>query len=132
MMKSLAYVAIITGVGIIAFWIAFFTIGLAPENAPACYVAYEHSFPLPDAVLSLGLIAGGVMVLRDENKSVWLLPSAGGLIFLGLVDFAFNVQNSMYTISLADGILNACINLWCVILGCIIIMMTRNHFRISK
>jgi hypothetical protein len=131
-MMKIAYLSILTGAGIIGFWIIFFTFGLAPEHAPACYYAYEHAFPLPDAVLAIGLIAGGVMTFRNQLKYDWLLPSAGGLIFLGLVDFAFNVQNGMYTISLADGILNAGINLWCVSLGCIIIIMTRNHHRISK
>ena len=40
---------VVTGVGILAFWAMFFTVGLAPENAPSCYFAYESAFPLPDA-----------------------------------------------------------------------------------
>ncbi len=128
-MKKTAYLSIITGIGIILFWVAFFTIGLAPENPPACYLAYEHSFPLPDAVLSAGLIITGFLTLRNEKKCIWLLAPAGGLIFLGLVDFAFNVQNGMYMISVADGILNAFINLWCVALGIAIILGIKNRVR---
>lgn len=128
-MKKITYLSIITGIGILAFWIAFFTIGLAPENAPACYFAYEHSFPLPDAVLSLGLIILGVMVLKHDKYTVWLLVPAGGLLFLGLIDFAFNLQNGMYTISIADGILNAFINVWCVALGIAIIITIKRSQR---
>ena len=43
-----AWLMILTGAGIILFWIAFFTIGLTPENAPPCYLAFEHAFPPPD------------------------------------------------------------------------------------
>lgn len=126
-MKKIAYFSIITGIGILAFWVAFFTVGLAPENAPACYFAYEHSFPLPDAVLSIGLVIAAVMTLKNDKSAIWLLAPAGGLIFLGLVDFAFNLQNGMYTISVADGILNAFINLWCVALGTAIIVGVRKN-----
>lgn len=128
-MKKISYLSIITGVGIILFWIAFFTVGLAPENATPCYFAYEHSFPLPDAVLSLGLIVFGVLALKREKNAIWLLVPSGGLIFLGLVDFAFNLQNGMYLVSLSDGIMNAFINTWCVVLGTGIIVGVKKYLR---
>lgn len=121
-MKLIAYFSIFTGIGIILFWVAFFTIGLAPENPPVCYYAYEHSFPLPDAVLAVVLIIAAIRALKNEKNAYWLLAPAGGLIFLGLVDFAFNAQNGMYSISIAEGIMNACINAWCVGLGVAIIV----------
>jgi len=116
--KTAAYLAIVTGIGILLFWIAFFTVGLAPENPPACYFAYEHSFPLPDTVLAIALITGGIFALKKGVRALYiLLPASGGLIFLGLLDMAFNWQNGMYTITVMDGVLNACINIWCVVFG---------------
>jgi len=38
-------------------------------------------------------------------------------MFLGVLDFSFNIQNGMYAISALDLILNAFINLWCVVFG---------------
>ncbi len=128
-LKTVAYLAIVTGIGILLFWIAFFTVGLAPENPPACYFAYEHSFPLPDTVLSIALIAGGILTIKKGVRaSLILLPAAGGLIFLGLLDMAFNWQNGMYTITVMDGVLNAFINIWCVVFGLCAILAIKHEF----
>ena len=116
--KALAVLQIITGVGIILFWIAFFTVGLAPENPPDGYFTFEHAFPLPDGVLCLCLIASGLWLLQGEAQGRTLgLMGAGGLIFLGLLDFSFNIQNSMYTMALSESLPNMFINAWCVGLG---------------
>lgn len=128
-LKTIAYLAIVTGIGILLFWIAFFTVGLAPENPPACYFAYEHSFPLPDTVLSISLIAGGILAIKKGVRaSLILLPASGGLIFLGLLDIAFNWQNGMYTITIMDGVLNAFINIWCVVFGLCAILALKREF----
>jgi hypothetical protein len=109
---------IVTGVGILLFWAAFFTVGMAPDPAPAGYFAYEHSFPLPDGLLCILLIIAGVMLLRGKALGTKLsLICAGGLMFLGLVDFAFNIQNGIYAASTLDLVINAFINAWCVGFG---------------
>ena len=107
-----------TGAGIILFWIGFFTVGLAPANAPQCYHAFEHSFPLPDTILVLALIAAAVKVLKGKPSGRKLsLVCAGGLMFLGILDFSFNIQNGIYAGSVLDLALNAFINLWCTSFG---------------
>ncbi len=116
--RLIASLEIVTGVGLILFWIAFFTVGLAPENAPPCYFAYEHSFPLPDGVLAILLLIAGILLMRSKPGGRALsLVSAGALVFLGLLDFSFNLQNGVYLTSTIDLVLNAFINLWCVGFG---------------
>ncbi len=118
--------SLITAVGLLLFWIGFFTVGLAPENPPACYFAYEHSFPLPDTVLALVLLAGGILGLKGRPLGTTLLAAGGGaLVFLGLLDFCFNYQNGMYSISTMDLILNAFINIWCVAFGGALVVSCR-------
>ncbi len=115
-----------TAAGLILFWIAFFTVGLAPENPPQCYFAYEHAFPLPDICLALLLLTSGILLLRQNRLGRALsLVAAGALIFLGLLDFSFNLQNGVYTASAIDLALNAFINAWCVAFGAIIIWRNR-------
>lgn len=116
--KPIAVLELLTGFGIMLFWIGFFTVGLAPAEPPACYFAFEHSFPLPDTILALGLVTSAVLLLKGKTpgRSVSLV-CAGGLMFLGLVDFSFNILNGMYAISVMDTILNAFINLWCAAFG---------------
>ena len=121
--NTISILSIITAAGLILFWIGFFTIGLAPENPPDGYFVYEHSFPVPDIILALVLIAGSVLNMTGVTHGTMLLVAGGvALVFLGILDMSFNFQNGMYKISVMDMILNAFINLWCVIFGALIVV----------
>jgi len=116
--RLIASLEIVTSVGLILFWLAFFTVGLAPDKAPPCYFAYEHSFPLPDGVLAILLLVAGILLMRSRPAGRPLsLVAAGALVFLGLLDFSFNLQNGIYMTSTVDLVLNAFINVWCVGFG---------------
>lgn len=107
---------ILTAVGLILFWTAFFIIGFENPNYPSYYTKFEHSFPLPDSFLCIVLL----LAFANRSKPVWrnyTFVAAGAMIFLGLCDFSFNIMNGMYTVGLADGIMNAFINVWCVGFG---------------
>ena len=113
---------ILTAAGLVLFWIGFFTIGLAPDKPPAGYFAYEHSFPVCDITLAVVLLIGSIWSLKGQARGITLLAAGGGaLVFLGILDISFNLQNGMYSISVMDMILNAFINLWCVIFGAVIV-----------
>jgi hypothetical protein len=116
--RLISVLEIVTAGGLSLFWLAFFTVGLVPENAPTCYFAYEHSFPLPDGLLAiLLLVAGILLILNKPWGSKLSLVAAGALVFLGLLDFSFNIQNGIYMTSTIDLVLNAFINVWCVGFG---------------
>ena len=124
--RTIPLLEIITGAGLILFWIGFFTVGMAPETPPECYFAYEHAFPLPDILLAMVLLASGILLLRRNPLGKTLaLVAAGALIFLGLVDFSFNFQNGIYGISTLDLVLNGFINIWCVAFGLAIVWRNR-------
>ena len=121
--NTIPILSIITAAGLVLFWIGFFTIGLAPENPPDGYFVYEHSFPVPDIILAIVLIAGSVLYMTGGAHGNTLLVAGGGaMVFLGVLDISFNLQNGMYSISVMDMILNAFINLWCVIFGVLIVV----------
>ena len=116
--KTIAILEILTGMGLIAFWTLFFTVGLEPAKPPECYFAFERSFPLPDTVLCVALLcAGALLLIRNPAGRVLSLVCAGALVFLGLLDFSFNIRNGIYTSSPADAILSGFINAWCVLFG---------------
>jgi hypothetical protein len=126
--RLISALEIVTGAGIILFWVAFFTVGMAPDPAPAGYFAYEHSFPLPDGLMSILLIIAGILLLKDKRPAmVMSLVAAGALIFLGLLDFSFNLQNGVYAASTLDLAINAFINAWCVGFGLFIIISLKNQ-----
>ncbi len=107
---------LLTAIGLILFWTAFFIVGFENPDYPSYYTKFEHSFPLPDSFLCIVLLVAYV----NRSKSIWgnyTFVAAGAMIFLGLCDFSFNIMNGMYTVSLADGMMNAFINVWCVGFG---------------
>jgi hypothetical protein len=116
--KMIACFEIATGLGILVFWILFFSVGLAPAHPPPGYFAFEHSFVLADSMLAVSLLAAGSLGLKGRPIGrVLSLMCAGGLIFLGLVDFSFNVRNGIYIGDFLDGVVAAAINIWCVSFG---------------
>jgi len=123
-LMTIAILELLTGVGLILFWILFFTVGLAPKNPPRGYMEYEHSFPLPDGLLAILLLASGALLLLNNPLGGNLsLIAAGALLFLGVLDFSFNIQNGLYKTSKMDLVLNAFINVWCVGFGIAIVVM---------
>jgi hypothetical protein len=120
--RVLSNLQIATAIGIVGFWLTFFTLGLAPDSPPSGYAEFEHAFPLPDCVLAGALAVAALRLrsdsapARDQGRKLSLV-CAGGLLFLGFLDFSFNVQNGMYTLSLTDGLLAAAIQVWCVGFG---------------
>jgi hypothetical protein len=126
--RLIASLEIVTGVGLILFWIAFFTVGLAPEKPPTCYFTYEHAFPLPDGLLAVLMLTAGVLLMKDKPLGYRLsLVAAGALMFLGVLDFSFNIQNGVYLTSPVDLVLNAVINAWCLGFGLTTVIALRNN-----
>jgi hypothetical protein len=122
--RLIASLQIVTAVGLILFWVAFFTVGMAPDKPPACYFAYENSFPLPDGLLAVLLLVTGISMMKNSAAGRKLtLVAAGALMFLGVLDFSFNIQNGVYTASTLDLVLNVAINLWCVVFGLVTAVM---------
>lgn len=117
-LRALSSVQIAVGIGILVFWALFYTVGMAPAAPPPCYFAFEHAFLPPDLILAIALIASGMNVLQNGT---WGRPvalvSAGGLLFLGVIDLTFNIQNGMYSGALADGLQAAAIPAVCIAVG---------------
>jgi hypothetical protein len=115
---ALAYAEIATGVGIVVFWLLFFTVGMAPAKPPACYFAFEHAFPPPDLILASALIAAGSGALRGRAWAAPLsLACAGGLLFLGIIDLSFTAQNGGFSGPIGETIESVAISLWCIVMG---------------
>lgn len=117
-LRALSTTQIVVGIGILAFWALFYSVGMAPANPPPCFFAFEHSFLPPDLILAVALIASGINVLANGT---WGRPvalvAAGGLLFLGVIDLTFNIQNGMYAGPVMERLQAAAIPLICVGVG---------------
>lgn len=120
----LAGAQIATGSGIAVFWLIFFTMGIPMQNPPACYLAFEHAFPLPDSALAISLVISAFDIQKGGHWGRKLsLCCAGGLLFLGLVDISFSLQNGVLSAPLPEVLVSGSISLWCIALGLWIIAL---------
>ncbi|MFC1502326.1 hypothetical protein ACFL6A_02830 [bacterium] len=124
-MKIIAVCEIIMALGIISFWITFFStdmVQLPNQRLEEIYLAFENAFPVPDLWLSISLIIGAIGLLKVKFFGIlFSLTGGASLIFLGLLDVSFNTQNGMYLLTAEDAIFNGLINLACLVFGTLLI-----------
>jgi len=118
MIKAAALMEFVFALGILSFWISFFTTDLVDFDDPhlkEIYLAFESAFPVPDIYLSILLIIGGIGLLRKMFYG-YLFSLLGGasLIFLGLLDVSFNAKHGIYLLGIGEAIMNGLINLLCL------------------
>jgi len=100
-----AAVLLVVAPGLIAaYWIAFFfTDWTRPDYAryglaPGVYLGFESAFPLPDGFVAVtSALAGYYLIRRDLKAVLFGLLSAGGFMFLALIDTYFNILHHLYT-----------------------------------
>ena len=128
----LAVFQILLATGFILFWIYFFVIeNKNPENTEV-YLAFERSFPVPDlGFITPSLFVSAVGLLLNQTYGIFFtIVSGSALLFLGLLDISFNIQNGGYTKSLSDTVMNLFINLVCVIFGPLFLIYGFNFFAV--
>ena len=94
----LAILQIILAVGIVGFWIFFFKVENKDPEKEEWYLRHERSFPLPDlGLITVCLLVAAVGLLIGQRFGIFFTTVAGGgLLFLGLIDLAFNLQNGLF------------------------------------
>ena len=116
-----------TALGLAFYWVAYYTIGLAPEVPPPGYFTYQNAFTYADLILA-ALLAKASGLLGDANPVRkrfgygLSLVCAGALLFLGGLDITFNMQNGIYGSSTVNTLREGAINLWCIGFGLLSIL----------
>ncbi len=73
--KTTATLQLITSVGLMAFWTAFFTVGFENPDYPDYYTKFEHSFPLPSARPTV-YMPFSALKLKSHNPRKIIAPAA--------------------------------------------------------
>jgi hypothetical protein len=116
----LAVLLIITAVVTVGYWLDFFARGTVQAGQEDWYIRFERAFPAADAWMALACLIAALGLLGDEAYGVAFgLVAAGALVFLGLLDVLFNVQNGLYRRLPGSGQMwaEAVINVWSLGLG---------------
>lgn len=119
MATVLAVLLLVTAAGIVVYWVLF-ALDVVEATGEDWYLRFERAFPVPDVATALAATAGGVgLLLGRPWGDAFALVAAGGLVFLGLIDISFNVQNGLYRKlpGSAEMWTEAVINVWTLGLG---------------
>jgi len=124
-MKVAAVLELVLAGGFLAFWAAFFLtdmVDIADPRLREVYLAFESAFPPADILLAIALASGGIGLLRGKPHGRLLTLAGGGaLVFLGLLDVSFNVQQGIYSLGPGEAVLNGAINFACLASGILLI-----------
>ena len=94
---TLAIILIVFAVGVIAFWITFFTSGAVSMGDSQAYLEHEQSFPLADGYMALCcLICAAGLIRRRPWALLFGLLAGSGIIFLGLMDTLYSIQQGIF------------------------------------
>ncbi|MHA2288668.1 MAG: hypothetical protein ACXABG_07765, partial [Promethearchaeota archaeon] len=106
-------------IGIAGFWIFFFMVENKNPKKEEWYLKHERSFPLPDlGLITVCLLVAATGLLSGERFGIFFtIVSGGGLIFLGLIDLAFNLQNGLFKTKDADAYMSIAIVSIVLIMG---------------
>ncbi|MFX1516207.1 MAG: hypothetical protein ACFFC6_07860 [Promethearchaeota archaeon] len=98
--KYIAYLEVIGAFLIVGFWIGWFFDLLKsslPDPLFETYLAFESAFPIPDAWIVILLLISAYGILAEKSFGSFFAAAAGGaLMFLGLIDISFNLQQGIY------------------------------------
>lgn len=126
-----AVLEVVLAVGIVLFWVVFFTAGEVHMSDPQLkekYLAFESAFPVPDAYLVIVLVVGSIGLWRQKSYGrLFSLIGGASLVFLGLLDVSFNTQHGIYRLGLGEAVLNLFINLMCLGVGVFLILTVWKH-----
>ncbi len=121
--KIIIAVHYISAAAIILFWGGYYLLPLTGIAQPAVYAGIPDAIPIPDSILAILMIMAGFLMFR-RNKAGILLSFfiSGGLIFLGIAGFRFDLSSGSILISMVTALKSGFVNLWCVIFGLYILL----------
>ena len=93
----LGVLLLVTAVVTAIYWLDFFLRGTVHVVGDDWYLRYERAFPVADGWMAgCSLVAADGLFTGSSYGTVFGLLAAGALVFLGLMDLSFNVQNGLF------------------------------------
>lgn len=94
----MAILQILLGFGFAGFWIIFYFTEYKNPMMEECAFKHEKSFPLPDLgwIMPCLFIAGFGILMEQKFGYFFSALAGSGMMFLGLVDLAYDIQNGVF------------------------------------
>ncbi len=123
--KTFGILQTIFAVGVVLWWAAYFAF---PHPGGDIQV-YESAFPLADlAWLTPLMVQAARANFRGSRFApLWTAAAGGVCVFLGTLDFSFNIQHGVYALSLSSALLNGFINAASIAFGLLSIAWSKRR-----
>jgi hypothetical protein len=94
---ALSVLLIGTAIGLVSYWVDFYARGGVQAVDEDWYIRFERAFTFADLWTAACALLGAIGLLAEETYGfLFALLAASSLIFLGLMDVTFNIQNKLY------------------------------------
>ena len=116
----LGVLLVVTAVVTVAYWLDFFLRGTVQAVEEEWYLRFERAFPVADGWMAVCSLVSAVGLFTGSSYgTAFGLLAAGALVFLGLMDLTFNLQNGMFRLLPGSGQMwvELVIVVWCLALG---------------
>lgn len=121
-LKTVAVLLLATGVLTIAYWVVYFTSGAVQAESSEIYIAFENAFPAADGWMCVACFLAAVGLWRGRSSGFLFGAAAGSaMIFLGLMDVLFNLEQNMYALGGMEMAIETVINIWTLGFGSFVI-----------
>ncbi len=128
--RALASVVLFGAIGGVLYWVAFFTSGAVQASDQPCYLVFERAFPAADAWGTATALAAAAGLWRGRPAAVLFgIAAASAMLFLGLMDVLYNLENGMYAVINAEMVGEICINAYCFVVGPTLMAFVWRHRR---
>ncbi len=94
----MAILQILLGFGFVGFWVIFYFTEYQNPKMEETAFTHEKSFPLPDLgwIMPCLFIAGFGLLLEQKFGFFFSALAGSGMMFLGLIDLAYDIQNDVF------------------------------------
>lgn len=109
----------ITAVGVVLYWLVYFTSGATHVRSDAVYLSFENAFPLADGVMSVFLLLAAHALWQGRRSAVlWGICAGSTVLYLGCMDFLFNVEQGNFRLPQSpEMVAESLIVTWCMCFG---------------
>ena len=115
-----------TAVGLIYYWIDFYIKGGVQAVNEDWYTRFQKAFTVADLWTAVSALVAAIGLLAGQTYGVlFTFITASSLIFLGLMDVTFNIQNNLYRLMGKSSQMRfeLFINLWTLGLGIALLVL---------